>query len=473
MKNKIINKLYITVGVLAGAATMSILPLVETMGKSNRSKLFINFSNYNKAKEFSAKNHFKKYDTINTKNIMSVANSADINMFSTRAVAPFNNMMRLSLLAKTEVHFYPLWDDSRESFQEKINVSEFENFLKNNKKTKTDPSIDKITSNMERENYEKSSVEPFHWNKTTSDDEFYLKQQKIILKNKDKKINIWFNSWQIDHGDKYKIMDLSGYSNVNIQLIEDGTAAIHYPTQAEKYMKTHKTFVNNGDRRYMGSAPAYFKNVYSWGSFDDYKKTTIATYKHFEYKELSDMIFSNRDKQNTRLMKIWPKISGLNWRDALKTMENAHKMYKSKKDMILLGSYGVQGEDLFIMKVWEKYQGNYNIYYKGHPGHMEHPLWVSSHMLSKPSMFQLEPMISSEQLTRDHVGKGLKFDAIAMVGLSGAFAKSKFPNIKDLKTKLLAYLPNQPGKNVSPYFENKDILNDNLIKSKIHQWETT
>ena len=90
------------------AATIAV-PIV--LHYTNHDVEYINYSYYNKARRYSKDNNFVEYDTKDDKDMISVANSADINLFATVATAPFNNLMRLSLLAKTQVHFYPVFGD--------------------------------------------------------------------------------------------------------------------------------------------------------------------------------------------------------------------------------------------------------------------------------------------------------------------------------------------------------------------------
>ena len=95
-----------------------------------------------------------------------------------------------------------------------------------------------------------------------------------------------------------------------------------------------------------------------------------------------------------------------------------------------MGGYGLEYEHQYIEYVYNKYHSKYNIFYKGHPGHSDVTNWIKNDFNTKHArehIFILEAMIPSEELTRDHVDEGMKFDKfIGVESQSGAISSTAY-----------------------------------------------
>lgn len=414
------------------------LPLVAVVACANTSQKQ-EIKPYERAKSFAA----SEYKIDGSKDIIDFNNAADINLYYTSyGTIAYNYMLKLALNSLTnttengatkrsekEVHF--AYSPDSQAHQAKMNTKYFETLLKTRNQNSTVINMhDDVMGNVVN------------------------KWREIIEKNPTKKINIWWNSDHINHlngSPDLKIMDLVGYKNVNVQLIEDG-AAVTYKAQVMSNKNIASQFTTPGDViRFDGDTQYFaqniFENVYSWFSstiFDQFKSTPgFERVKTFDSKELSDKLFDLRININAddvskltaaegsastlvagdqRIFRAWPIVSGLNWQDSLKVLHEA-TVQRQTKNMILLGSYGADWEDSYIRSVWERYHNEYNIFYKGHPGHNEHSNFVQNVLINqekREGMYLLESAIPSEELTRDHFLEGMKFDAVISVGQTSA-----------------------------------------------------
>lgn len=457
---------------------------VVSCGNNNSSKGF-SVDKYNSNRNFAA-SEFKIVEASN--NIVDFNNAADINLyFNSWGTITYDYMLKLALnsLANNaagrtnrEVHF--AYSPDYFDYQAMMNTKYFETLLK--------------TRNTN------SSVINMH-----DDTQGRITDQwkKIIEQNPNKKINVWWNSDHLEHlagSSSNNILELAGYKNVNIQLIEDG-ATISYATNYIDDSNNMKNFnvpqdASKFDVHTQYLAPKMFDNVYSWFSstaFDKYKSVRgLERIKTFVAKELSDKLFDQRinvtaedvtaltsaegktssfPAGDQRIFKAWPLVSGLDWKNSLKVLQEATAS-RNVKNLILLGSYGDDWENDYIRSVWERYHNQYNIFYKGHPGHNEHSDFVRNVLIDsekKEGMFLIESAIPSEELTRDHFLDGMKFDGIISAGQTSAmdgFPKeftaadgTKVPGY-DLATQYLEIAqpggptPNVVGNPTNPLYQN-------------------
>ncbi|MCK5867447.1 MAG: hypothetical protein KAG14_03530 [Mycoplasmataceae bacterium] len=371
--------------------------------------------------------------------IDEVNDNSDISLFYNGAGAITNvYMMRLAMLTRSQVYYAIPHDGNTE--QNRIDMQEFSKFLNNGKKGVSQYGTSKLINVG-----------------TDITGNIVDKWKEIIIANPDKKINIWWNSYHVFthsilHGVNgsvnNKIYDLAGFKNVQIHMLEDGPSnwGLRIGTRTianDELFKNPKDLyerVNNFDQAGIDwiLSTSAFDNVDSFYSDKHVKQAPEKLGAHYLNPiHLNGRIFNERfldpiTHKDVRLMSEWPKISGNDWRKELKVLEAAKKAHPSKHNMILMGNYGISAEEDYIKYIWDKYHSRYNIFYKGHPGHSRHSNWIKnvfnkSH--SSEPMFVLEPMISSEELTRDHVNEGMKFDKfVSTAPSSGAISSTAFDN---------------------------------------------
>lgn len=380
--------------------------------------------------------------------IDDVNDDADISLFYNGPGTITNiYMLRLAMLTKSRV-YYAIAHEGK-SGQERINMKEFSNFLNNKKMGVT--------------KYGKSEIINVGTDLTGN---IVDKWKEIIKSNPTKKINIWWNGQHVFTNSLFrafngtndtKIYDLAGFKNVNIHLVEDGPSnwgffnREHIVTEKDLYTSPKDLYdkvngYNQADQKWMYS-PSAFKNVDTFYSDRDVKKVIKKLHAHhIDPIHLNKRIFNERflDLNNikSRLMKQWPLISGSDWKKQLDILKHSKREHPSKGSLIFMGSYGLGYEHDYIKYIWEKYHDKYNIFYKGHPGHSAEANWVKNvfnqkHL--KTPIYVLEAMINSEELTRDHVNEGLKFDKfVAVESQSGAIASTAYDkSVNDPKKDIL------------------------------------
>lgn len=426
------KKLLLLIGVLGA----TVAPIVGVVSCGSQKEWIFKVEKYNANRNLQA-DEFKIAEPSN--NILDFNKAADINLYyNSLGSIPYDYMLKLALNSITndgaarstkEVHF--AYAPNAIENQSRLNANYFEALLKSRNP--------------------KSSVINVHKDTRGS---IVDEWKKIIEANPTKKINIWWNSDHLDHlngSNNTKILELAGYKNVNLQLIEDGASITYVGSRMDSteynhgFTKIEDATKFDGISQYV--APRLFNNVYSWFSstyFDKFK--TIAGFervKTFDAKELSDKLFDSRinitaddvtrltkaegttstlQAGDQRMFRTWPIVSGLDWRNELKTL-NAAKAERNVKNLIFLGNYAYDWEDDYIRATWEKYHNDYNIFYKGHPGHNEHSNFVQNVLINQEhrvGMYLLDSAIPSEELTRDHMADGLKFDAVISIGYTSA-----------------------------------------------------
>lgn len=363
-------------------------------------------------------------------------------------------MMRLAMLTKSRVYYAVTHEADNE--QARIDMKEFEYFL----------------------NYKKIGVKKYGKSEiiNVGDDltgNIVDRWKQIIEENPNKKINIWWNGAHVftnltfggvNGSNQNKIYELAGFKNVNIHLLEDGpniwssfnkglpvTDEILYKSPKDLYERV-SGYKFRG--RIWMMSPSAFENVDSFYSDINIKKVTKKLHAHYiDPVHLNKRIFSekflDKKKSRVRLMHEWPLISGNDWRKALKILNDAKAKHPSKKSLIIMGSYGLEFEHDYIKYIWNKYHDKYNIFYKGHPGHSDESNWVKNEFNNnhkKTPIFVLEAMITSEELTRDHVAQGMKFDNFVSVeSATGALSASAYDKSA-----------NDPKKDILEVYKNVD-----------------
>ncbi|WLP85864.1 hypothetical protein [Mycoplasma seminis] len=399
-----------------------------------------------------------------SKNIVELQNEADINLyFSAWGIQTFYNLIRLAMCSDKEVHFF--YTTALE-FQRKINACALEDFLKNKRV------VDNKNETNIRQNSRVNSIN------TTNYDTAAKKFEEIIKQNPDKKINIFINSDHIRIAPAI-IGLLEKYKNVQIKGIEDSNMYSQYVL--DQYLPRLKYWYWNKeentwnlpkrpDRESQYILPRYIDGLdFYFSSNSDVKKFIkeglLSTHPFFyndNETEIKDYIFNKRDINNKRLFSYWSKISNLNWEKVGDVVKQDFEN-NQKPSLIILGSGNPVEDKIYIGYIAAKYSDEYNIYYKGHPGHNEIATWVDDNFVKKHNSVQyfdyqsnswkyctlkqgnivraVETQIQSEELTSDHVleENGLKFDkwasldftTSALIGLvNGYNALEDFIEIK-------------------------------------------
>lgn len=414
-------KIILSVGVptlVVGTATAIATPLTINHFKYKNRAM-----DYSKYLELSSKSEgYIQNSPALGDDVHQYAESSDINMFYTGwGTVTYTYMMRLALTSSlnSQVLFGFAPNADGLGHQKRTNANELQKFFDISKK--------------------ESKV--FNFGSDADGGSAVDKWYETIIKNPNKKINIWWNADHVDHGNgsyEHKILELAGFKNVNIHLLEDGAAMgdlIKNWTTNKEYankFKTKKDF-ENIDKVTQYLVPTVFENVHTWISMpvvNQMKATDPTLYKNFHKLDtdlLGDKVFNTRinitDDQGAtttpRISSFWSKITGVNWMDAKKIFDNAKSENPSKKSLMILGSYGNSGEMDFIKNIYAKYHDNYNIFYKGHPGHPFYSDWIKNEY-KNPGLYVLDPMIASEEITKEHIADGLVWDNVVCVGKTSA-----------------------------------------------------
>lgn len=350
------------------------------------------------------------------------ADSADINLFYTGwGTITYTYMMRLALTSSTtsQVYFGYAPNADGLSHQKRTNATEMQKLF----------------------DISKNGSKVFSFGDESDGSAVIDKWYDVISSNLDKKINIWWNADHVDHSNgsyDNKILELAGFKNVDIHLLEDGAAMGNEVKDWASDDKNLNNFKTIKDLEGIGSRTQYLastllNNVHTWLStpaVEVLKKLNPTLYKNYHLlntDSLGEEVFNRRvnveDGQGktvaTRISSLWPKIAGVNWKDAKDLLDKANKEIPGKKSLILLGSYGNDHEMDYIRHVYETYHDQYNIFYKGHPGHPFYSDWIKNNYLN-PGMYVLDPMIASEEITKEHIADGLVWDNVVCVGSTSA-----------------------------------------------------
>ncbi|WP_412031689.1 hypothetical protein [Metamycoplasma buccale] len=480
--------------------------------------------------QFNAVNSITEDEIAKSKNIIDVVNKADINLFyTTYGVQTFYNMVRLAMLAKTEVHFVK---NSALPFQNKMDEEYFLNFLTNEKKYEISPEkqkqIDNIKEQLDKLNNQKDQSEEIktkinvltkQYNqllnpysnssiiKTSKfgdmDERVYDAFEKIIKNNLDKKINLWVNS---DHFSNHpSFLNLLGYKNVFIHGLEDAEFMNSY--YFEDYKKEFLKNYNKDTKKINISPNSYsktnqyivstqFEKVALWWTDEEYipkwyemgaKRVYLYDNETRTKNVIKNAIFSEKNKNNQRLTNFWPKIIGMDWKTERDIVNKVQK--NGKPSLFFLGDTRIKLEKEMLGYIVNTYQDKYNIYYKGHPGYNENESWIRNTINEHKNIYYTDPItnekkvtklkdnnsltvlesqISSEELTTYHATQedGLRFDKFAS---SGFYSNSLF-GIENGYNTIDDFI-------FTHYEDNKNKINEWCIEDKnfnyiIDYWET-
>lgn len=432
---------------IGGLAAISIAAPIATVISCSTTQA--RYSMYKNNAEFNA----TEFMATGSKDIIENLNDADINLFYNGwGSITYTYMLRLALLAsagKTDARGVPIaTQNSREVHFGVVSSADGLEHQSKTDKTELERVLKLGNTN--------SSVIDMH-----SDTQGMIIDEwvNIIRANPTKKINVWWNSDHIAHASgslMNRVLELAGYKNTHIQLLEDGSAigyvkSIFSNTKEVERTKNIEQYMNNlndiTDETPQYLAPLAFNNVYSYFSSDAWDDI-VAKYdgiRKINPQALAELVFNTRavdGSATNRLFKYWPKITGNNWEDVKKNIEKAKVDNPGKKTMLLLGSYGEASEEDYIKWVWDTYHDQYNIFYKGHPGHVAHTNFIINDLIphhATTGMYTIESSIPSEELTREHIGDGLVFDAVSAVGGTSAFGG--FPDSTyNLENQILSML---------------------------------
>ncbi|WP_406617359.1 hypothetical protein [Mycoplasmopsis adleri] len=398
------------------------------------------------------------HNTNKNKNIVEVANNADLNLFyNLYGQSIYNNFIRMSMLVKGDVLFGINDNGLFVSNQKLLNQEKWLDYQKN---YKINPGLNSRMVSLPPEARGKD------------DDKFtaipYWK--KVIIENPDKKINIWCRTGISQ--DQY--FELSKYKNVIINFVEENPDRFHYWKNSvdkmieEHQQKTNKSIKDTKFNKKSELPKSYFNcllyaNVvnkfnYWWSvdeSYEYFKNNGFKNHLLFsgvdengkaKNYDLTNEIFNVRDKNKKRLFsKWWPEISGYNWELQRDIVDEVMNNSKLKEKVLILGDLTPKQWDL-VITAFEKYKDKYEFFYKGHPGHIEVPKYIDTdinvagnkryynYLENKYKTFTmpkgrkitiLNPQIISEELTTYHVKdevdengkvkKGLKFEKFVPV----------------------------------------------------------
>ncbi|WP_426461267.1 hypothetical protein [Mycoplasma hafezii] len=339
------------------------------------------------------------------------------------------------MLSNKEVHF--LYSKNSElQFQNNINETELKDFLKNKRV------VDSENEEQIRNNSNVSSVNDV-WYKDASK---YF--EKVILNNPKKLINIWINADNLRFAKP--ILELLKYPNVHICGIEDSNMLAQVvndewmPFVSKTYWdeQNHKWLQPKiYDRGNQYLIPTLYPNVSVYFSnSNDVEKSLKWNLKNIypffndnSGKEIKDAIFATRDINKKRLFSYWGKITNLNWEHERDKVKSDFEL-NHKPSLILLGAGNPEEDQNYITYIAAKYSDQYNIYYKGHPGHNIISTWVNNNFVENHNSISyfnyeskqneafvlpknnivrpLESQIPSEELTTEHAleENGLRFD---------------------------------------------------------------
>lgn len=396
-------------------------------------------------------------NNIDNMTILNTANQADINMFFNMwGITVFQNFLRLSLQVNGDVYLGLSKIDAL-NYQHNVNRTEWTNFERNFKKVPGKHS--KI-------------VEVYGEEEMTVVDEW----EKIIKANPNKKINVWFRTGTTEY------WKLRKYSNVMLHAVEENPS--RYPDwipeitkTVDNYKNTNKINLDNNYLDFLLLNKEWDNKIHFWWSdqlaYDYFKTNNISGHHVFNGTDpvnakfnIYNNLFGARDKDGKRLgISWWSKISGNNWEQQRDFVYSTLETNKTMS-IVYLGSPDEPREVDIILTLWKKYHKNYDIFYKGHPGHLgftekiaklnDLTTYTFTNMLTnKPDTFTkpqgrkiyiLEAQIPSEELTTYHVKdvvdngktvKGMHFDKFATSAFDANAIYGILNGYNDYKTDLL------------------------------------
>ncbi|QBF34703.1 hypothetical protein EG856_02120 [Mycoplasmopsis phocirhinis] len=389
-------------------------------------------------------------------NVSDLLDQADINMFGiSTSIQPFWDQLRLAMMAKGEVHFTQfVYGDSRMS----VDKEKFENWLHNMR-----------AINLDKD--KKSRV--YNFNRFWTNKDFLIKSLRdVIVANPDKKINLWVSSAELNYIRQY--LELAAFKNVKFLCLNEASSIISsYETRFindidDFNRKNQQISIEDIESGPTGWIPlsTVLDNVYFF--FEDHdgvdkfkNKQLKRVYPYSVDKDwrIKNTFFQARDINKKRIpfSKDYYKISRQDWRVERDKVKQSQQLYANKPKIIFLGSGGdVKIEKDLLAHVINKYQDQYNIYYKGHPNFSVIDKWIENvvnknkiieytdriHTTNfnnpinlntslKPGNFVtiLNNQIPSEELTTNHANdegneKGLWFEKWATVDMNTGALKA-------------------------------------------------
>lgn len=375
------------------------------------------------------------YHNYDDQTMLDVANSADINLFfNTFGIGIWETFLRTSLLTNGDVYLGINEADVNGLKQQKL-VNK-EKWLEFQRKFKLKTSANSQILNL--------------YDSKTQDDYVAIeKWEEIIKANPNKKINVWHRAGVL--AEKYFEL-LTKYENVNLQVVEENPNSYFLFSETSDYKKMFDELPKNPSYNSVSELPNYYekffllstiknygKRCHTWWSipkaFDFLKSKNIpnhhlmygATRKYEPKAEkwsVSDALFNSRDIDNNRIsVKWWSTISGKDWKKQRDIVEEALSKSKRKSIIFIGEPYNTKQWDLLIT-AFVKYGDNYEIFFKGHPGHSNN-VDVIENKINKAvdykyidlidnkektftmpkdrQIYVLDAQIASEELTTRHV----------------------------------------------------------------------
>ncbi|WP_406614456.1 hypothetical protein ACJA23_01030 [Mycoplasma corogypsi] len=428
----------------------------------------------------------KPYNT----NVIDRLKEADVNFFHVgHGVQLFNNILALSMIAPTETHLY-IWP--RLPIQAQVNQAAYLDFVHNHKKLP-----EGVT---DRKMYLDSTIEEVPYIDFGANLRYYYDTiNDYALKYPAKKINVWFNA---DHIKDYpSFIKLTQLPNVYVIGIEDaniisGLLLHSWHKNNERYVKDGKivdlSFKDWITRENQYLMPALIPNKkyinYITVEADAIQLRALGyknTYPFFpgnDSKTIKDVVFETRDINNKRLFSYWPLISGVDWtkqRDLVKKVNASN----NKKSLILIGTGETADRNVLIYLLY-KHGKDYNIYYKGHPGHNYNTQFIEDNIVAgatfnvfDPELNQnilfnipqgynvvsLETQMQSEELTTNHATaeNGLFFDKFAFMDITSGAVAGIDNKVNTPNDVVLVYNLND-GEITTPKYNGKNYFNQSL-----------
>ncbi|GIZ05656.1 hypothetical protein MSATCC14277_2380 [Metamycoplasma salivarium] len=416
---------------LAGAITIATSPITIISLSCNDKKYNETAINYS-TKDITFPTEDK------TKNIDSILDDADINMFYAPGVQPFYETIRLAMLAKKQVMYYYSPEVHGMDFHNIIQKDTFEDFLQNQRKNEGKTEEEKAEIDALQKASHVISI-PGKFFSSTVWDHVANAIKEDIKKYPNKKINVWVNSYHVLNKVWYQLAELN---NVNMIALNDASSMLkNYHNDFEKAVK----YYINQDTHKLAKMPI----TYSWSTcsyilmpnimekfhafYNDLDEVlyfqklglNIKPYSYDKGYEIKNALFTARDKNNKRLsVEWWSKITGQDWRKEVKKVKD-QKAKNGKKSLIYLGSSAefVDVEKNHLLSLVNKYGKTHNIFYKGHPGIVHLEKWIEQEVngkkelsyydvfLKKQNKISIDEneqittlfnQISSEELTTNH-----------------------------------------------------------------------
>ncbi|MGZ9762638.1 hypothetical protein ACXYRQ_04155 [Mycoplasma sp. 394] len=345
---------------IAAAATVIGVVLFSDIG------IFANKSTDKLNDSKNQKQNFVNFDidTNSKPDLLNKQNRADINIyFTTRGTDVYYDLIRLSMLSKSENYFFVLPNNSL--VQSRTDAKLLEDFYNSQR-------VDVKNKNSKVIKIKKG------------EDEAVLSQvEHIINSNPYKRINIWTNSNNFERSVDYA--NLSTYKNVQINGLNQDTSigfSILYkgfdPKFRSEYFDSTNKVWNLYKGKFLNSYNQYLLSInfnhinYYWSTSEiasrfneNYLKNNFA-YFNDDNETLNNLLTKTKSSDNKYLITYFTNIIGNNWQKTRDIIES--DIYKNKKKPLLVLGRGSKSDFNDLITVVAKYANDYNIYYKSDPG---------------------------------------------------------------------------------------------------------